>query len=172
MWSVLKSRSFSSSPATQQWKLGLSMLNRSLSFSSSATNDGADEGIRSGELLKLEEVETILRDVKADNVKVFPIPKHCDFADFMVVATGRSAWHVCFQPLLRFGPCSTNDSFQLHRVPLGTSLDEVCSPEAGVGVMFSEKEKTNKAEGHGITLFCDSAALLVSFKCQQCKAEG
>ncbi|KAL3368602.1 hypothetical protein AABB24_009455, partial [Solanum stoloniferum] len=94
MWSVLKSRSFSSSPATQQWKLGLSMLNRSLSFSSSATNDGADEGIRSGELLKLEEVETILRDVKADNVKVFPIPKHCDFADFMVVATGRSAWHV------------------------------------------------------------------------------
>ncbi|KAG5604996.1 hypothetical protein H5410_026488 [Solanum commersonii] len=94
MWSVLKSRSFSSSPATQQWKLGLSMLNRSLTFSSSATNDGADEGIRSGELLKLEEVETILRDVKADNVKVFPIPKHCDFADFMVVATGRSAWHV------------------------------------------------------------------------------
>ncbi|KAL3337365.1 hypothetical protein AABB24_029831, partial [Solanum stoloniferum] len=94
MWSVLKSRSFSSSPATQQWKLGLSMLNRSLSFSSSATNEGADEGIRSGELLKLKEVETILRDVKADNVKVFPIPKHCDFADFMVVATGRSAWHV------------------------------------------------------------------------------
>uniref|UniRef100_A0A3Q7H9N3 Protein Iojap-related, mitochondrial n=1 Tax=Solanum lycopersicum TaxID=4081 RepID=A0A3Q7H9N3_SOLLC len=94
MWSVLKSRSFASSPATQQWKLGLSILNRSLSVSSSATNDGADDGIRSGELLKLEEVEAILRDVKADNVKVFPIPKHCDFADFMVVATGRSAWHV------------------------------------------------------------------------------
>lgn len=90
MWSISRCRSLSCSPATQQWKLGLSMLNRTLSFSSSAT----DEGIRSGELLKLEEVETILRDVKADNVKVIPIPKHCDFADFMVVATGRSAWHV------------------------------------------------------------------------------
>ncbi|XP_055810456.1 protein Iojap-related, mitochondrial [Solanum dulcamara] len=90
MWSISRCRSLSCSPATQQWKLGLSMLNRTLSFSSSAT----DEGIRSGELLKLEEVETILRDVKADNVKVIPIPKQCDFADFMVVATGRSAWHV------------------------------------------------------------------------------
>lgn len=63
------------------------MLNRSLSSSSS-------EGIHGGELLQLEEVETILKDVKADNVKVIPLPKHCDFADFMVVATGRSAWHV------------------------------------------------------------------------------
>ncbi|KAK4357594.1 hypothetical protein RND71_023204 [Anisodus tanguticus] len=84
MWSVVRSRTFSSSPATQQkWKLGFSML-----------SGGGDEGICAGELLKLEEVETILRDVKADNVKVIPIPKHCDFADFMVVATGRSAWHV------------------------------------------------------------------------------
>ncbi|XP_009608716.1 protein Iojap-related, mitochondrial [Nicotiana tabacum] len=93
MWSVVRSRSFSSSPATQQqWKLGFSMLNRSLS--SAAVNDGDVEEIRGGELLKLEEVETILKDVKADNVKVIPIPKHVDFADFMVVATGRSAWHV------------------------------------------------------------------------------
>ncbi|KAM3301936.1 protein Iojap-related, mitochondrial [Capsicum chacoense] len=87
MWSVVRSRSFSCSAATQQWKLRFSMLNRSLSSSSS-------EGIREGELLQLEEVETVLRDVKADNVKVIPIPKHCHFADFMVVATGRSAWHV------------------------------------------------------------------------------
>ncbi|XP_009802597.1 protein Iojap-related, mitochondrial [Nicotiana tabacum] len=93
MWSVVRSRSFSSSPATQQqWKLGFSMLNRPLS--SAAVNDGDGEGIRGGELLKLEEVEAILKDVKADNVKVIPIPKHVDFADFMVVATGRSAWHV------------------------------------------------------------------------------
>ncbi|CAN4090509.1 unnamed protein product [Withania somnifera] len=84
MWSVVRSRSFSSSAATQQWKLGFPLLNRSLSSSS----------VDGGELLKLEEVETILRDVKADNVKVIPIPKHCDFADFMVVATGRSSWHV------------------------------------------------------------------------------
>ncbi|OIT21451.1 PREDICTED: protein Iojap-related, mitochondrial [Nicotiana attenuata] len=93
MWSVVRSRSFSSSPATQQqWKLGFSMRNRSLS--SATVNDGDGEGIRGEELLKLEEVETILKDVKADNVKVIPIPKHVDFADFMVVATGRSAWHV------------------------------------------------------------------------------
>lgn len=48
----------------------------------------------SKDLLSLEEVEKILSDVKADNVQVIPVPKHCDFADYMVVATGRSAWHV------------------------------------------------------------------------------
>ncbi|GMN49157.1 hypothetical protein TIFTF001_018329 [Ficus carica] len=39
-------------------------------------------------------VEKILSDVRADNVKVFPGNKHCDWADFMVIATGRSTWHV------------------------------------------------------------------------------
>ncbi|XP_060214139.1 protein Iojap-related, mitochondrial isoform X1 [Lycium barbarum] len=93
MWSVFRSRTLSSSLATHQWKnqLGFPVINRSFS---GAASEGGDEAIRAGELLKLEEVETILRDVKADNVKVIPIPKHCDFADFMVVATGRSAWHV------------------------------------------------------------------------------
>ncbi|BAT89817.1 hypothetical protein VIGAN_06089000, partial [Vigna angularis var. angularis] len=33
-------------------------------------------------------------DIKADDVKVIPVPKHCDRADFMVLATGRSTWHV------------------------------------------------------------------------------
>ncbi|BAU03109.1 hypothetical protein VIGAN_UM012400 [Vigna angularis var. angularis] len=33
-------------------------------------------------------------DIKADDVKVIPVPKHCDWADFMVLATGRSTWHV------------------------------------------------------------------------------
>ncbi|KAF3627676.1 Protein Iojap-related, mitochondrial [Capsicum annuum] len=123
MWSVVRSRSFSCSAATQQWKLRFSMLNRSLSSSSS-------EGIREGELLQLDEVETILRDVKADNVKVIPIPKHCHFADFMVVATGRSAWHV-------------------------RNIAQALIYKAGSskwGGMFAEKEKTSKAEGRGITV--------------------
>lgn len=45
-------------------------------------------------MLNLEEVEKILSDVKADNVQVIPVPKHYDFADYMIVATGRSSWHV------------------------------------------------------------------------------
>lgn len=44
--------------------------------------------------LELQEIEKILGDVRADNVKVIPAPNHCDWADFMVVATGRSTWHV------------------------------------------------------------------------------
>ncbi|KAL2332686.1 hypothetical protein Fmac_013899 [Flemingia macrophylla] len=45
-------------------------------------------------VLDLHEIENVLTDVKADDVKVIPVPKHCDWADFMVVATGRSTWHV------------------------------------------------------------------------------
>ncbi|KAL9261235.1 Iojap-related, mitochondrial-like protein, partial [Drosera capensis] len=46
------------------------------------------------EILKLEEVEKVLADVKADNVRVVPVGDFCDWADFMVFATGRSDWHV------------------------------------------------------------------------------
>ncbi|GAB2240359.1 hypothetical protein Droror1_Dr00020877 [Drosera rotundifolia] len=46
------------------------------------------------EILKLEEIEKVLADVKADNVRVVPVGKFCDWADFMVFATGRSDWHV------------------------------------------------------------------------------
>ncbi|KAG2376679.1 Acylamino-acid-releasing enzyme 2 [Vigna angularis] len=45
-------------------------------------------------LLDLSEIEKVLMDIKADDVKVIPVPKHCDWADFMVLATGRSTWHV------------------------------------------------------------------------------
>lgn len=45
-------------------------------------------------MLNLEEVEKILTDVKADNVEIIRVPKHFDFADYMIIATGRSAWHV------------------------------------------------------------------------------
>ncbi|KAM7464719.1 hypothetical protein LguiA_032840 [Lonicera macranthoides] len=82
MWTALRSRrqylspsllSSSPSPAIQQWP----------------SNNNKE-----GSSLNLEEVEKILCDVKADDVKVIPIKKNCDFADFMVVATGRSPWHV------------------------------------------------------------------------------
>ncbi|KHN44414.1 hypothetical protein glysoja_014455 [Glycine soja] len=53
----------------QPWKVG---------FSSLSAVDG-----RKHHLLDLQEIETVLTDVKADNVKVIPVPKHCDWADFM-----------------------------------------------------------------------------------------
>lgn len=68
------------SQGLQQWKLG---------FSSSSAIDGSGKG-----LLNLKEIEKVLNDVKADDVKVIPVPKHCDWADFMVLASGRSTWHV------------------------------------------------------------------------------
>ncbi|RAL46251.1 hypothetical protein DM860_016684 [Cuscuta australis] len=84
MWSVLRSRIVS--PPSKQLGFSPSLLNRSLHSSA------ADSG---GELLKLDEVEKILSDVKADNVQVIRIPKRDELlSDYMVVATGRSAWHV------------------------------------------------------------------------------
>ncbi|KAJ8758852.1 hypothetical protein K2173_002631 [Erythroxylum novogranatense] len=44
--------------------------------------------------LDLNEVEKVLSDVRADDVKVIPVKQHCDWADYMVIATGRSTWHV------------------------------------------------------------------------------
>ncbi|CAL8993839.1 unnamed protein product [Prunus brigantina] len=87
MLAALRSRSLSlsSSPSSsilQQWKLGFPVLERA--FSSSA-NRG---------LLDLQEVEKVLSDVKADDVKVIPANDLCEWADFMVLATGKSAWHV------------------------------------------------------------------------------
>ncbi|KAM5568134.1 protein Iojap-related, mitochondrial [Rosa sericea] len=82
MLAALRSRS-SSSLLLQQWRLGFPSLHRA--FSSSAAKEG---------LLDLQEVETVLSDVKADDVKVIPANKHCEWADFMVLATGRSTWHV------------------------------------------------------------------------------
>lgn len=84
MLAVLRARTRSSSPSNslsllQQWKLG---------FSSSAVN-----GARKCPL-DLPEIEKVLTDVKADDVMVIPVPKHCDWAEFMVLATGRSTWHV------------------------------------------------------------------------------
>ncbi|XP_057458625.1 protein Iojap-related, mitochondrial [Lotus japonicus] len=86
MWSILRARTSSQSQSLvqlQPWK--------HLGFSSLSTIDGG--GIKKFPL-DLPEIEKILTDVKADDVKVMPAPKHCDWADFMVLATGRSTWHV------------------------------------------------------------------------------
>lgn len=56
------------------------------------TYTAADAG-EPRDLLSLPEVEKILTDVRADNVKVIPIQNH-SFTDHIVLATGRSAWHV------------------------------------------------------------------------------
>ncbi|BFG22006.1 hypothetical protein CerSpe_082800 [Prunus speciosa] len=87
MLAALRSRSLSlySSPSSsilQQWKLGFPALERAFS---SSTNGG---------LLDLQEVEKVLSDVKADDVKVIPANDLCEWAGFMVLATGKSAWHV------------------------------------------------------------------------------
>ncbi|XP_004310047.1 PREDICTED: protein Iojap-related, mitochondrial [Fragaria vesca subsp. vesca] len=82
MLAALRSRS-SSSLLLQQWRLGFPSLHQT--FTSAAANEG---------LLDLHEVERVLSDVKADDVKVIPANNHSEWADFMVLATGRSTWHV------------------------------------------------------------------------------
>ncbi|KAI4336615.1 hypothetical protein L6164_015119 [Bauhinia variegata] len=82
-WSL---RSSSFSHVLQPWKPQFSCL-KCVSFSSAI--DSARKG-----LLDLQEIEKVLSDVRADDVKVIPAPKHCDWADYMVLATGRSTWHV------------------------------------------------------------------------------
>ncbi|PIA51334.1 hypothetical protein AQUCO_01100276v1 [Aquilegia coerulea] len=78
---ALPSLSSSTTSVLQTWKLG---FQRSL-CSSSTENLG---------YLDLQEIEKILKDVKADDVKVIPVGHQCDWTDFMVIATGRSTWHV------------------------------------------------------------------------------
>ncbi|WOL04150.1 protein Iojap-related, mitochondrial [Canna indica] len=86
MLAVLRSRAVAaplSSPTPHRWRQ-LGFL-RSLSSSSSSHKPT---------FLELEEVEKILGDVKADDVRVIPVGDQCDWTDYMVIATGRSNWHV------------------------------------------------------------------------------
>ncbi|KAI3467670.1 hypothetical protein Pfo_024333 [Paulownia fortunei] len=98
MWSALRGRalSSSSSPITNQWKnLGSSSSIFARHFSSSDLNSSDSNSIeKNKELLSLAEVEKILNDVGADDVQVIPAPSRCEFTDYMVIATGRSPWHV------------------------------------------------------------------------------
>lgn len=106
MWPSLRHRTLSlSSEAIHQWKSG---LNRS--FCSSVINATNANG-KSGnvvELLNLDEVEKILSDVRADDVRVIPVRKQSEFTNFVVVATGRSQWHVRnIAQALIYKACST-----------------------------------------------------------------
>ncbi|KAM0016649.1 putative protein Iojap/ribosomal silencing factor RsfS, Nucleotidyltransferase superfamily [Helianthus debilis subsp. tardiflorus] len=87
MWSSARNRALSAT--INQWK---SCINRS--FCSSLINSTNANGNQVVELLNLEEVEKILTDVRADDVRVIPVTKQSEFANFVVVATGRSQWHV------------------------------------------------------------------------------
>lgn len=92
MWAAVRSRLLRSSSSSslalldQHCKLGFAGLLRHLSTSAESTGDMS--------LLDLQEVEKVLSDVKAGDVRVIPAGKHFDWADYMVLATGRSAWHV------------------------------------------------------------------------------
>ncbi|XP_052186318.1 protein Iojap-related, mitochondrial [Diospyros lotus] len=99
MWAALRSRALpisSSSPtyssslasAIDRWKLGI-FGSSYRSLCSSLVETGNKKG-----LLQLDEVQKVLGDVKADNVQVVPVRDQCDWTDFMVFVTGRSAWHV------------------------------------------------------------------------------
>ncbi|AEE34671.1 Lojap-related protein [Arabidopsis thaliana] len=88
MLTTLRSRC-SSLLLNQSWKLAPNRIFASSpSFSSSAGISNVSE------ILTLPEVEKILADVKADNVTVIPTHNHCFWADFTVIATGRSDWHL------------------------------------------------------------------------------
>ncbi|XWS34616.1 hypothetical protein CRYUN_Cryun21dG0053200 [Craigia yunnanensis] len=56
-------------------------------FSSFSTESGSNE------LLSLQEVEKVISDARADDMTVIPVGKQCDWADFMVIATGRVIVH-------------------------------------------------------------------------------
>lgn len=98
MWSALRGGGLSSShhAVTHKWKnlaSSYSILTRH--FSSSAVNSSDNNGIeKKNGMLSLAEVEKILSDVGADDVKVIKAPERCEFTDYMVIATGRSQWHV------------------------------------------------------------------------------
>ncbi|CAK7326346.1 unnamed protein product [Dovyalis caffra] len=58
------------------WKLGL--LGSSRTLSSSAVESNSEKG-----LLDLNDIEKVLTDVRADDVKVIPAKKHAEWADYM-----------------------------------------------------------------------------------------
>nr|XP_043624410.1 protein Iojap-related, mitochondrial [Erigeron canadensis] len=78
------------------WRQRAVSLNRYFSSSTiTKNNNNNSKGIT--ELLKLEEVEKILSDVRADDVRVIPVFRNnnqSEFTNHVVVATGKSQWHV------------------------------------------------------------------------------
>ncbi|CAL5097723.1 unnamed protein product [Urochloa decumbens] len=83
------------SGALGRWRPPPHLLPRLLTSSSTGASPARPKATA---LLELPEVEKVLRDVRAGDVRVFPVGEGglhggaC--ADYMVVATGRSDWHV------------------------------------------------------------------------------
>ncbi|KAL8111661.1 protein Iojap-related, mitochondrial [Apium graveolens] len=101
MFAAVKNRCVSSL-LNPQLKLGfyrtLSSLDKIDRISRLVTGNNANtacatSGEERNDILSLPEVEKILSAVRADNVKVIPVQNH-SFTDHVVLATGRSAWHV------------------------------------------------------------------------------
>ncbi|KAF3334223.1 protein Iojap-related [Carex littledalei] len=89
MLSAIRSRSLSTALASSSpWK-HLSVFLANFSSSGEAVDAPPKKA-----LLGLAEVEKVLSDVKADDVRVIPVRDQCDWTDYMVVASGRSTWHV------------------------------------------------------------------------------
>ncbi|XP_074326547.1 protein Iojap-related, mitochondrial-like [Apium graveolens] len=86
-------------PIETRFHRTLSSLNKIDLISSLVTDNNANtscatSGKERKDILSLPEVEKkILSDVRADNVKAIPVQNH-SFTDHVVLATGRSAWHV------------------------------------------------------------------------------
>ncbi|KAK1377353.1 protein Iojap-related, mitochondrial [Heracleum sosnowskyi] len=101
MLGAVKNRSVSSllhSQFKSGFHRGLSSLNKmdlitSLITDNNATAACATAGDERKDILSLQEVEKILSDVRAEDVKVIPVQNQ-SFTDHVVLATGRSAWHV------------------------------------------------------------------------------
>ncbi|CAN6344776.1 unnamed protein product [Urochloa humidicola] len=83
------------SGALGRWRPPPHLLPRLVASSSAGASPARPQAAA---LLELPEVEKVLRDVRASDVRVFPVGEGglhggaC--ADYMVVATGRSDWHV------------------------------------------------------------------------------
>lgn len=125
MLTALRSRC-SSLLLDQSWKLGLTTPNRifASSPSFSSISDVSD-------VLTLPEVEKILADVKADNVTVIPTHNHCFWADFTVIATGRSDWHLRnIAQALVYRVQISSSTFSIHSLIQMKSRIRCLSPES------------------------------------------
>ncbi|KAK4486081.1 hypothetical protein RD792_008749 [Penstemon davidsonii] len=92
MWSVLRGQALFAASFNQLKNLSSSSSSSSSILSRHFSSPAALN--TNTELLSLAEVQKILNDVGADDVKVIPAPSRCEFTDYMVIATGRSPWHV------------------------------------------------------------------------------
>ncbi|KAL5076203.1 hypothetical protein RYX36_015187, partial [Vicia faba] len=83
IWAVLRARDFPSryasnpQPLLQPWKLGFPSLSTTIEIGNGVSKC----------FLDLQEIEKILMNVQANDVKIIPVPKHIEWEDFMVLVT-------------------------------------------------------------------------------------